>query len=555
MTATDANSDTLEYSLEGTDAASFDIDSTSGQIQTKSGVTYDHEAKDSYSVTVKADDDNGGSDTVPVTITVTDVTEKPALTGYEVQYRKGTGGSWTDWTHSGTGTTATITPLDASSAYQVQVRALKWETPSEWSPSGTGTTGAPLRVQMTPDLPPPVEGAFSLRFSFSETVTDFTLAGITTTQDPAYTDSGNNPVSFNPTIAALQTTDDRIFTTTVTPHTEGVNHNYTLTITVPANTVTSVVDNKPNEAAAIAVRVAPPGVTVPISSIGRTASPDNGQVTLRWNAPQNTGGALIVRYEYRWGESGGEFGDWMRVDSSERSATVRNLTNGREYVFEVRGVNALGYGGVETVQATPSRPTGGGGFGGGGGSGGVRQTVPSAPRNLRAGGGDEQVALSWQAPENDGGSEIRDYQYRINGRNPWTTIGSTDTTHTVTGPDNGTVYVFEVRAVNRIGRGRASNRVEATPRAPVTLLVANFSNGNNGASNSRVYLWNPSTSAGQVTARVFTLPLTTGIAQELTSPPLDLGTLKHDRHSTSNWSKISSSLWESHCPIRPTGVT
>ena len=62
--------------------------------------------------------------------------------------------------------------------------------------------------------------------------------------------------------------------------------------------------------------------------------------------------------------------------------------------------------------------------------------------------------------------------------------------------------------------------------AAVTLLVANFSNGNNGAFNSRIYFWNPSTSAGQVTVRVFTLPLTTGIAQELTGPPLDLGTLE-----------------------------
>ena len=40
---------TLTYSLEGTDAGSFDIVASSGQIKTKSGVTYDHEAKSSYS--------------------------------------------------------------------------------------------------------------------------------------------------------------------------------------------------------------------------------------------------------------------------------------------------------------------------------------------------------------------------------------------------------------------------------------------------------------------------------------------------------------------------
>ena len=59
-----------------------------------------------------------------------------------------------------------------------------------------------------------------------------------------------------------------------------------------------------------------------------------------------------------------------------------------------------------------------------------------------------------------------------------------------------------------------------------TVFVANFLNGNNDAFNSRVYLWNPSTSAGNVTVRVFTLPLTGGVAQELTGTiPLSLGTL------------------------------
>ena len=82
-----------------------------------------------------------------------------------------------------------------------------------------------------------------------------------------------------------------------------------------------------------------------------------------------------------------------------------------------------------------------------------------------------------------------------------------------------------MRAVTAAGSNAPSNRVEATPRAPATLLVANFSNGNDGAFNSRVYLWNPSLSAGSVTVRVFTLPLTGGLAQELTTTPFDLGTL------------------------------
>ena len=36
-------------------------------------MTYDHESKSSYSVTVKADDNNGGTATIDVTITIADV--------------------------------------------------------------------------------------------------------------------------------------------------------------------------------------------------------------------------------------------------------------------------------------------------------------------------------------------------------------------------------------------------------------------------------------------------------------------------------------------------
>ena len=169
--ATDADGDTLEYTLEGTDAASFGLVSTSGQIRTKAGVTYDHETTSSYSVTVKADDGNGGTDTIAVTITVTDIDEQPdkpakptvtatvgsttsldvswtepglnggpEITGYQLQYqsRASATDAWSgvaDWTHTGTATMTTITGLTADTEYQVRVQALNGEKPSDWSDS------------------------------------------------------------------------------------------------------------------------------------------------------------------------------------------------------------------------------------------------------------------------------------------------------------------------------------------------------------------------------------------------------------------------------------
>ena len=102
---------------------------------------------------------------------------------------------------------------------------------------------------------------------------------------------------------------------------------------------------------------------------------------------------------------------------------------------------------------------------------------PDAPMNLLVEVGDGQVTLTWEAPEDDGGSAITDYEYRINGKGEWISIGSTDTTYTVTGLDNDTVYTFQVRAVNRNRKGRASDPAEATPRAPVALDFAHFANG------------------------------------------------------------------------------
>ena len=80
VTATDGDNDRLIYTLGGTDAADFQILGTTGQIQTKAGETYDHETTSRYLVTVKADDGNGGTDTIDVSITVNNIDEPPVFT-------------------------------------------------------------------------------------------------------------------------------------------------------------------------------------------------------------------------------------------------------------------------------------------------------------------------------------------------------------------------------------------------------------------------------------------------------------------------------------------
>ena len=160
MSATDEDGGTLSYSLAGTDAASFRVVSTSGQLQTMADIMYDYETKSSYSVTVRVEDGQGGSAIIDVPITLTDETEPPgkpdapavttstlnslalewtaptnsgpAITDYDVQYKE-SGGEFADWEHIGTGLTTTITNLKRNASYEVQVRAHNAEGTSDWS--------------------------------------------------------------------------------------------------------------------------------------------------------------------------------------------------------------------------------------------------------------------------------------------------------------------------------------------------------------------------------------------------------------------------------------
>ena len=145
ITATDSDSgDTLTYSLTGTDAGKFEIDS-SGQVTTKTGVTHNFNfeaAKKSYSVTVNVHDGKdaaGGADTtvddtIAVTIDLTNVNEAPEITT--------------------TATTASV--AENSDRRRARLQRLTWtrriRRRGRWSPQATGAS--------SPSIPRPARSPF-----------------------------------------------------------------------------------------------------------------------------------------------------------------------------------------------------------------------------------------------------------------------------------------------------------------------------------------------------------------------------------------------------------
>ena len=77
--ASDAEGDALLYSLSG--AGAFVIDARTAQIRVAPGAVLDFEGQERYSLTVSVDDGFGGSDSVAVTVRLTNVNEPPQAAG------------------------------------------------------------------------------------------------------------------------------------------------------------------------------------------------------------------------------------------------------------------------------------------------------------------------------------------------------------------------------------------------------------------------------------------------------------------------------------------
>lgn len=186
--------------------------------------------------------------------------------------------------------------------------------------------------------------------------------------------------------------------------------------------------------------------------------------SLSWSAPSSAGDAAVSDYSIQYSTDGTHWSSFAHTASTATSATITGLTNGISYYFRVAGVNAWGIGTYETY--TTSLAPG---------------SLPGAPTSLAGSYRDGSVALTWNAPSSNGGSQIRDYkiEYSSNSGSSWDIFSrnsSSATSETVTGLTNGTSYIFRVSAINDPGTGTASTSSGAVtpktiPSAPTSLVV------------------------------------------------------------------------------------
>ena len=197
-------------------------------------------------------------------------------------------------------------------------------------------------------------------------------------------------------------------------------------------------------------RYGAPPATTPSAPRSLQATGGDAQVQLDWIAPASDGGSPITNYRiYRGTTPGGE----VFLDEIGNVLTYLDsgVTNGQIYYHKVSAVNALGESPLSNeASATPGRP-------------------PGPPLGLVAGPGNQQVALNWTAPTDDGGAPITGYAiYRgttSGGATPLTTIGNL-LNYVDISVTNGVKYYYQVAAVNSYGEGSRSNEANATSTAP-----------------------------------------------------------------------------------------
>ncbi len=246
----------------------------------------------------------------------------------------------------------------------------------------------------------------------------------------------------------------------VTALTNGDSYTFTVTAT-----------NSVGTGAASAASNAVIPVTVPGAPVIGSASAGDSQASVAFSPPATNGGATITQYTVTATDSTTPANGGQVVSGASSPIVVTALTNGDSYTFTVTATNSQGTGAASSASNTV-----------------VPATVPDAPVDITATGGNAQASISFSPPDNDGGSTITQYTVTASDSttpaNGGQVVSGAGSPIVVTGLTNGDGYTFTVTATNADGTGETSapSNTVVPATVPGAPTIGSATGGNAQAS-------------------------------------------------------------------------
>lgn len=265
---------------------------------------------------------------------------------------------------------------------------------------------------------------------------------------------------------------------------------------------------------------APTGVTVEVSGS------DGTELAVSWTAPEDT---EVDNYVVQWKSGEDDYSEDNQATADDASYSATGLTAGTEYTFRVASVNGNGQSDwSDEASGSPG-------------------TAPGKVQNLVVAAGNKSLTLTWEAPEDDGGTPLTGHTitYRSGRGDDETAEAAGDaTSHTITGLTNGTQYRVSVTASNGAGDGEPVVLQASSATTPKTVvsdapsdIVIELTEAGTGVSSVR---WLPPAEDGGRTITRYAFRWRVVNTNNATATPTTFATTWVEQTvSTSRWQELS----------------